>query len=415
MSDVKTEILDWIERDRDRLIDFLSRFIQARSPNPPGDTRKAGEHVRAFLEAEGLAHRMISPHPEMPNFIASFAGKMPGHHLVLNGHIDVFPVGENDAWAHGPWSGEVAEGCIWGRGAVDMKCGTTASIFTYAYLHRLRDRLRGRLTLTVVSDEETFGPWGARHLLEHHPEVHGDCCLNGEPSDPTTVRFGEKGPLWLTFTLRTPGAHAAYTHLSESATAIASSLIQELATLARLEASLPGNVSAVLDRSADAVDLALGRGASSVMRKVTFNVGVIRGGLKVNMIPAECSFEADFRLPIGMAKEEIMSRIREIVARYPQATMTEVNFSPPNWCDPEHEMVGILQANVKALKGFEPQPIVGLGGTDTRLWRYRDVPAYVYGPSPRVMGKVDERVEIDEFLHIVRTHALSAYDYLASA
>ena len=64
------------------------------------------------------------------------------------------------------------------------------------------------------------------------------------------------------------------------------------------------------------------------------------------------------------------------------------------------------------MTGLEPQPIVGLGGTDTRLWRYRDIPAYVYGPSPKGMGKTDERVGIEEFLHIVRTHALSAYDYL---
>lgn len=413
MSDDKATILDWIERDRNRLVEFLSHFVQARSPNPPGDTRNAAEHVRAFLEAEGLAHRVVSPHDEMPNFIASFEGKPPGRHLVLNGHIDVFPVGEGDNWIHGPWSGDVADGYIWGRGSVDMKCGTTASLFAYAYLHRLRDRLRGRLTLTVVSDEETFGPWGARYLMEHHPEVLGDCCLNGEPSDPSSVRFGEKGALWLAFSIKTAGAHAAYTHLSDSATRIASSLIQDLGSLTQMEASLPSNVSGVLDGATEAVDRALGKGAAAVMRKLTFNVGVIHGGLKVNMIPSECRFEADFRLPIGMTKEQIMGKIREITAQYPQASVEEINFSPPNWCDPEHEMVGILQANVKAARGFEPQPIVGLGATDTRLWRYQDIPAYVYGPSPRLMGKIDERVEIEEFLHIVRMHTLSAYDYLS--
>ena len=96
-----------------------------------------------------------------------------------------------------------------------MKCGTTASIFTFLYLHELREELQGRLTLSAVSDEETFGPWGARYLSEHHPEVFGDCCLNGEPSSPWTLRFGEKGPLWLEFTVRTRGAHGAYTHLSK--------------------------------------------------------------------------------------------------------------------------------------------------------------------------------------------------------
>ena len=68
-------------------------------------------------------------------------------------------------------------------------------------MYRVRDHLKGRLTLRAVSDEETFGPWGARYLMEHHPEVHGDCLLNGEPSSPLTIRFGEKGPLWLKFTV----------------------------------------------------------------------------------------------------------------------------------------------------------------------------------------------------------------------
>jgi succinyl-diaminopimelate desuccinylase len=75
-------------------------------------------------------------------------------------------------------------------------------------------------------------------------------------------------------------------------------------------------------------------------------------------------------------------------------------------------MARILQANVQALRGFTPPAIVSLGGTDARLWRYIGVPAYVYGPSPASMGGPDEFVEIEEFLHILRTHTLSAYDYL---
>ena len=108
------------------------------------------------------------------------------------------PAGPSD-----PWGGEIADGKIYGRGVADMKAGTTASIFTYVYLHRLRDQLKGKLTLTAVSDEETFGPYGARYLMEHHPEVHGDALLNGEPSSPFSVRFGEKGPLWLEITVNT--------------------------------------------------------------------------------------------------------------------------------------------------------------------------------------------------------------------
>jgi succinyl-diaminopimelate desuccinylase len=415
MDETKRQLLKWIDADRDRLIEFLSRFVQAKSPNPPGDTREAAAHITGFLDAEGLPHRIIAPKPEFPNIVGTFEARSPGKHLVLNGHIDCFPAGAHETWTHGgPWSGAVVDNKIWGRGSADMKCGTTASIFTFAYLYRVRDRLRGRLTLTAVSDEETFGPWGARYLMAHHPEVHGDCCLNGEPSSPLSIRFGEKGPLWLKFTVRTAGAHGAYTHASESASKIGTRLVMDLEHLDELDTRPPGNVGALLSRAAETIDGAQGAGASQVLQRITVNIGMFQAGMKVNMIPSACVIEADIRLPVGIEKEQVLEAVDAIVGNYPQVTYEEINYSPPSWCDPEHEMVGIIQANAKALRGIEPQPICSLGGTDTRLWRYHDVPAYVYGPFPTGMGAGDEHVPIEDFLHIVRTHVLSAYDYLTS-
>jgi succinyl-diaminopimelate desuccinylase len=104
--------------------------------------------------------------------------------------------------------------------------------------------------------------------------------------------------------------------------------------------------------------------------------------------------------------------VGRILAKYPQASVTEINFNPPSYCAPDSAMVGIIQKNVETLAGFKPTPIVSLGGTDARLWRYRDIPAYVYGPFPHGMGSTDEHVDVEEFLHIVGVHALSAYDYL---
>ena len=410
-EDGKQRLLGWIEADRDKLIRFLSEFLTKENPNPPGDTRTGADFVTDFLDREGLAHRRIVAHPEMPNIVASFDGPKTGKHLVLNGHLDVFPVEQPQSWTHGPWSGDIADGCIWGRGAVDMKCGTTASIFTYLYLSRLRDDLSGKLTLTVVSDEETFGPYGARYLMEHHPEVHGDCCLSGEPSDPRTVRFGEKGPYWLRFHVQTPGGHGAYSHMSKSATKIAAEVIREIQEI-EAEVPAPGNVGAVLRGSAEVIEAALGAGAASIIQGITTNIGLIKGGAKVNMIPSSCEFEVDIRLPISCSKERITAELDAIVARHPEVRYEEFNFSPPNWCNPEHEMTGLIRRNVQALQGFDPKPMVGLGTTDMRLWRDRGIPAYVYGPSPRTMGARDERVEIEEFLHIVCVHACAAYDYL---
>ena len=401
-----------MEDDRDKLIEFLCRFIQAKSPNPPGDTRAAAEYILHFLDEKGLPYRIISPKKEAPNIISSFECDEPGRHLVLNGHIDVFPVGNDEGWTNSPWSGAVVDGCIFGRGAADMKCGTTASIFTFAYLHRIRDRLKGRLTLTCVSEEEILGPWGARYLLEHHPEVLGDCCLSGEPSSPNTIIFGEKGKIELAFTVHTCGAHGAYTHLSKSATKIAARLIADLEALTEIQVPTPENVEKMVRRYAEVIDQTAGKGAAEILQKVTVNIGTIRGGLMPNMIPGDCVLEADIRLPVGLDKESLMAEVQKIVSRYPEVTVKELMYIPANWCEPDGKMAKIIRANVKELKGFEPVATTYLALTDTRLWRDRNIPAYVYGPFPHNMAAADEHVEVEEFLHIVKTHVLSAYDYL---
>jgi succinyl-diaminopimelate desuccinylase len=416
MDDMKRQLLKWIDDDREMIIGFLRDFVRAKSPNPPGDTTMAAAHVTRFLEAHKLPFRVIAPQPTMPNIVGTFEGRASGKHLVLNGHIDVFPVDEqNERWTHGPWSGAIADGKIYGRGVADMKAGTSASIFTYAYLYRIREHLKGRLTLTAVSDEETFGPWGARYLMEHHPEVHGDCLLNGEPSSPLTIRFGEKGPLWLRLTTRTRGAHGAYTHLTPSATKIAARLIMDLEELTTLEPAVPIEIADALAGAAAAIDEAQGAGAKDIVQRVTLNIGVIHGGQKVNMVPGTCWFEADVRLPPGMSKETVLAKVRQILVRYPETTMEEINFSAPSVCDPNHEMVGILRANAKALGRPDPAPILSLGGTDARLWRQRGIPGLVHGPFPRGMAQADEHVEIEEYLHIVRMHVLSSFDYLSRA
>ncbi|HXQ41904.1 MAG TPA: M20/M25/M40 family metallo-hydrolase [Candidatus Udaeobacter sp.] len=412
MTEDRELLARWIEEERERIVAFYRAFIRCKSPNPPGDTIEAARHIGDFLRAERLDFRVIAPQATMPNLVAAFDGTGRGKHLVLNGHIDVFPVGDGADWTKDPWGGELIDGKIYGRGACDMKAGTTASIFTYAFLHRIRERLKGRLTLTAVSDEETFGPWGARYLVEHHPEVLGDCVLNGEPGSPYTVRFGEKGPLWLEFKIRTRGAHGAYTHASESATKLAQRLIADLEAVTGIEATVSDNIARSLEAAREAVDKAMGKGAADIVSKVTLNIGVIEGGLKVNMVPFACRFEADIRLPLGVTREQVMAEVHKILAGYPQASVTELNFNPPSYCSPDGAMVGIIQNNVQALRGFKPAPIVSLGGTDARLWRYRDIPAYVYGPFPHGMGSADEHVDLEEFLHIVRVHVLSAYDYL---
>lgn len=403
-----------VEQDRDLLIEFLRNFVRCRSPNPPGDTLAAAAFVRSTLQQRGIAYEEIAPVADRPNFIASFDTGRPGPHMVLNGHIDVFPVESEAGWTKNPWGAELIDGRIYGRGACDMKCGTTASIFTYLYLHEIRDRLRGRLTLTVVSDEESFSPPGMRHLMEHHrAQVLGDVCLNGEPSSPYTVRFGEKGPLWVRFRSRARGGHGAFVHMSPNAIFIAIEAIAELRDLPnRIAVNEPAELTRALDEAGPDLDRAYGPGAGIIIRQLSVNIGRIEGGVKVNMIPAECSFDADIRVPNGASFDAVKAQIDAIAKRHALEVQI-LTQSPPNWCEPFHPLMDIVRANAQALRpGLIPARVVSPGATDARLWRLNGVPAVVYGPSPHGMGSVDEYVSVDEFFHVVNSHLLSAYDFL---
>jgi succinyl-diaminopimelate desuccinylase len=320
MNSTKQELLSWVDRDREMLIAFFQEFIRCHTPNPPGDTTTAARLITAVLDDNKLDYRIIAPQELMPNIVATFDGSSPGRHLALNGHMDVFPVEGESAWTRSPWGGELVDQKIYGRGSADMKCGSTASLFTFIYLGRIRHLLKGKLTLSLVSDEETFGPWGARYLSEHHPEIFGDCCLNGEPSGMNTLRFGEKGPLWLRFHVQTRGAHGAYTHASKSSNMIAAEIIGELAKLRDLVVPDLGNLESCIVSAAAEIDGEYGAGASAIVRKVTVNPGLIQGGIKVNMVAAECVFEVDIRVPNGLTEKDILPRVQAIVDGYQQVT-----------------------------------------------------------------------------------------------
>lgn len=411
----REKVLEWIERDRAALVAFYSEFVRRPSPNPPGNTRVAAEHVCAFLTKQDAPFSIVAPKAEMPNIIGSFDGASPGRHLALNGHIDVYPVTDPEGWQRAPFSGDVADGRVHGRGAADMKCGTSASLVTYAYLHRLRDRLAGRLSLSAVSDEETGGRWGTGYLMDHHPEIIGECCLNGEPGSPHVVRIGEKGPLWARFTVTGPGGHGGYPNRGAGAIVNAAKLIVDLEEVTRMTPRTPPRLKAALEEARPAMERGLGAGVVETVQAITMNVGKIQGGVKISLKPTECVFDVDFRLPIGIEKPMLMTVLEDILARHPQARMDEIIYAAPNVSDPGGEMVGIIQGNVQHLKGFRPPPAVSIGGSDTRFWRYRGIPAYIYGPTPTGTGGSNEYVEIEEFLHVVRTHALSAIDFLSRA
>lgn len=333
----------------------------------------------------------------------------------MNGHIDVFPVGDGADWSRSPWSGEVIDGRLHGRGTVDMKAGTAASVIAYSYIHKYRKHLKGSVALCTVSDEETGGKWGTKYLLED-TRWRGDCMIDGEPGGVGTIRFAEKGTLRLTFTVKTEGAHGAYLHRTKSATRIAAALINELAIIEDIVPDLEPTLEEYMKRAdvRTAIDESMGTGAADIALVPTLNIGTIHGGLKVNMIPGNCIFEADIRLPMGLKAEQVMDVIHGVLKKYPEATVDiqQAASNPAAFCAHDHSMVNILAKHAEKFTGKAPLAIPSLGATDCKFYRYKDIPAYVYGVSPESMAARDESVSVEEFLTVLKTHALAAWEYL---
>lgn len=413
--DLRDQLQDQLKRDRDDIIGFVQDLVRIPSENPPGDTTELYAFVADYLEQRGLDFETVAPVPEWPNLVASFEGGNPGRHLVLNGHLDIFPAGDHSKWSGDPYAAEIRDGKLYGRGVSDMKAGTAASILTYVYLSRIREHLNGRLTLTAVSDEETGGVWGTQYLHANHPITLGDCVLNGEPSTPRTIRFGEKGPLWIEVEINTPGGHGAYTHVSRNAIEEGARLITDLRSLTELPFDIPQDVEEKIEAARDALDDVLGPGATDIVKSITLNIGVIGGGTKMNMIAGDCRIEVDLRCPVGVTNEELLAEFEKILNKYEGATYRVAGGHDPSVCDPDHEMVGIVAQNAGAVRGIRPYPAISIGGTDCRLWRERGIPAYVYGPTPYNMGAPDEYVTLDDLLGTVQVHVLSAYDYLMAS
>ncbi|KAF2109628.1 acetylornithine deacetylase/succinyldiaminopimelate desuccinylase-like deacylase [Lophiotrema nucula] len=418
----RQDILREIEENREHYVTFLQNFIRAASPNPPGDTTEASKVVVEFLSSHDIKPNIIAPLERAPNVVTDFNGsKGLGARVILNGHIDAFPVERPDDWERGPYSGYNDGTSIHGRGGVDMKAGTAASIIAFTLLKKRAEHLRGSVALTAVSDEETGGKWGTKYLLEQCGDSSpwkGDVVLNGEPGGLQSIRFGEKGTLRITFTVKTPGANGAYKHVSRGANIIASQIIVKLLDIERLEPELPEVLKKYLqsDEVRRVADDIMGPGAANILLQPTVNVGTMQGGAKVNVIPQQCVFETDIRLPIGMLARTVVDQIDEILKTFPEASyeVQEAASNPANYCTTKHPLAAHLANAAQEVTGVQPVQLAGLGGTDCKFYRYAGVPAYVYGPSPKGMGASGESVLIEEFVDMLKTHTLAVWDYLSS-
>jgi acetylornithine deacetylase/succinyl-diaminopimelate desuccinylase-like protein len=138
-------------------VDLLSRLIRFNTVNPPGNERAAQEYLAAHLQEAGFECELLGAEPERPNLVARLRGLAEGPTLCYLGHVDTV-LANAEEWTHDPWSGDVIDGFLWGRGALDMKSQVAAEIAAAATLGRSGWRpAKGDLLIVAVVDEETGG------------------------------------------------------------------------------------------------------------------------------------------------------------------------------------------------------------------------------------------------------------------
>ena len=404
-------LLKRIDSEKDQIVDLCRRIVRIPSENPPGDTQDLVKFLVSFLQDRNLDCQVYAPHSQMPNLVVRIQGKEKGKRLVFNGHLDTYPTGDPKLWQRFPFSGDLEDGKIFGRGVSDMKGGDTASIVTFLYLAENRHRMKGEVVLTLVSDEETGGEWGICWLLDHVPEVYGDAVLNGEPSSCDLINFAEKGQIWLEVVSRGRGAHGAYTHLGFNAI---QNLCHFLCDLEKLEgiSVAPNEISRVLQEGRKVVDEVRGPGATDVLGRVTVNLGTISGGLKLNLVADQCKAEVDIRPPQGSTTSSILSQIETIRSRYQGIEYRVLHLIEPNHTSPDQEIVRLTVKNAEAIRGHRVFPSSGIGATDCRHFRRKGIPCSVYGPRSYQMGAPDEFIATQDLIDTVKVHTLTSFDFL---
>ncbi|MDX6386577.1 MAG: hypothetical protein QOD85_379 [Gaiellaceae bacterium] len=408
-------------------VELLQHLIRFDTTNPPGNEAACIEFVRGLLEDAGVATELYAKDPARPNLVARLSGKGDAEPLLLQGHVDVVTT-TGQKWAHAPFGGELVNGEVWGRGAVDMK-GAVA-MYVSAFLRAARGELepRGDVVLVVLSDEENGGDFGAKFLVEEHPELFtGIRHALGEAGGISQViagkrfypiQLGEKQICWLKATVKGRGGHGAMIHRGGTmarlgrmlrdldrgrmpihVTPIVQDMIEAIAAqLPRPKRDLM--LSLLKPAVADRVLPRLGpkmRPIETLLRN-TVNATIVRGGEKVNVIPAQVDLELDGRLLPGFGPDDLIAELHGIVGDDIEIELVRHDAGP---AEPDLTLFEPLGEILRELdpEGI-PMPLLQGGVTDGRFFSQVGIQTYGFMPMKlpddfpilEVVHAADERV-----------------------
>jgi acetylornithine deacetylase/succinyl-diaminopimelate desuccinylase-like protein len=317
---------------RDEVTDLLQRLIRIDTTNPPGNETAAAELLRDYLEANGVACELIAKVPERANLVARIPGG-DGPSLLFLGHTDVVLAAAAE-WSVAPFSGELRDGEVWGRGALDMKSEVAANAVAMASLAREGFRPSGDLILAATADEEVGAGFGLEWLCTEHPDaVRCDYAINEgggdrlELADGTVVyqaTVAEKMTAPFRLLVRGRSGHASMPAIADNALVKAARLIERLAAFRpepQIGPEAEGFLRAVLGEVPPATEAvertrAVSPAAADAIEPLlapTFSPTIVSASQKRNVIPALCELEVDCRLLPGQHPEHVEPLIRAVL------------------------------------------------------------------------------------------------------
>jgi acetylornithine deacetylase/succinyl-diaminopimelate desuccinylase-like protein len=409
-----------------RAVELLQRLIRFDTVNPPGNEAAAQQWLRELLEAAGFECELLAAVEGRPNLVARLRGDSDGPTLCLLAHVDTVLAHPAD-WSVDPWSGELRDGCVWGRGALDMKSQVAAEAAAAIALVEGGWRPEaGELLIVFTADEETGALHGAQWLCAEHPDrVRADFVVNegagavyeyrGRRIYPVCV--AEKGVFRFTLTVEGRAGHASVPRVGDNALARMGPLLTALRDR-RPPADATPEVDALLralghdpsDPAAALAEIEAADPALAVlvepMLAVSFSPTILHAGEKINVIPAQAALQVDCRVPPGHGEPEVRDALQAVLGE----DGFHLDFMDPvigNRSSPESPLMDSIRRFVERTDpGAEVTPIVMPGFSDSHWWRAAFPDCVVYGFFPqRAMSGVeayslihgaDERIPVED-------------------
>ncbi|MFC1994992.1 M20 family metallopeptidase [Chloroflexota bacterium] len=364
--------------NKEEVVELTQALVRCPSINPPGDTTVCANIILDKFRENNISAEIIEGKKGACNVVARLPGQNKGKTLVINGHIDVVPPGEN--WTVDPFGGEIRDGRIYGRGSTDMKSGVASLAAAMIAFKRSGANFDGEIIFMGAAEEETAGEFGTIYLLKNKIGTNADFAIVSEPST-MRVEVGNRGLRWIDIVVRGKASHAGRPHVGINAISYAAKLIEAI------------NAMKFQNRN-DAFEIP----------SPNISVTMINGGTKVNIIPERCELAVDRRMIPGETQETVieeLARVIEPIAAEEKELQIETRVNP-NHFDPFliSQDEPVVQATIEAFQqvmGRKPEITAKTGCTDaSHLFKMAGIPTVLFGPgNERLCHVADEYVDIE--------------------